>query len=317
MTVLSTGGNIYRGEDIEGVNDHGTETVSLLAANAGVNPLLEPPVDNWGMVGVNTVSEVVVMRCHWDGYPGRVGPADLMAQGLYRLAQGYGCDIVYQSLVWRIPQRWYECQFDQLIEEEAMPLFIVSAGNNLVNGVRYPGRYAFIGHHIWDEEEEPRHPNGYPQVMSIGMTTAFKVRADSSSYNPGHNYVSVVAPGEINIRVAVPPTHHGFDNGTSLSAPLVAGAASLVLSAARDADQDLSSWALRRILEKTAFDINIGELPQFDEEIGYGLISCNNAVNNRDIYQWELEDNTWYLISSNVNPVFGDIKRVMEDFTVR
>ena len=70
-----------------------------------------------------------------------------------------------------------------------------------------------------------------------------------------------------------------------MSAPLVAGAASLILSAARDADQDLDSWELRRILEKTARDVNSGDLLAFDEEMGYGLISCNNAVNNRDIYQ--------------------------------
>ncbi len=322
--------------NIEDLNSHGTFTASLFAANAGTNALTNE--NDWGMMGVNTISEIVVMRAARDRTNiNRLRSPNELAEGLYILAHGCemwgvdgwenGCDVINLSFGSHGLSGAWEAVFARLIQEDEedenfnAPLIVVSSGNDgeEYGGVCYPARYAFWGSRAGYEK-------GYPIVISVGLSDEHKEKVEWSGFTPNHNYVSVVAPGYCSgaphqgILCAYLPEGnfvHWYATGTSVAAPLVAGVASLVFSA----EPSLRAWEVRRIIEKTARDVNANQFVGFDEEIGYGLITCRLAVNNRDFYQWELDDNTWYFLSSNVNPVGGDvrfcdIRRIMEDITV-
>jgi len=199
-----------------------------------------------------------------------------------------------------------------------MPLLCFSVGNDgnseEAHSVGYPARYAFEGTIEGFE-------NGYDCILAVGGTNYLQARMGMSSWTTGENHVSVVATGET-IFQAWPPTAGDQPNyfingsGTSSACPLVTGVVSLVFSQSIDNGAALSSYEVQRIVEKTSRDVNFATAPYFDNLLGFGLIDCEAAVTNLDLYSWELEDDEWYYISTNVDRVYSSVKRIMEEITL-
>lgn len=129
-------------------------------------------------------------------------------------------------------------------------LLVAAAGNN--NQVR------------------PFYPAAYPEVIAVGSTDASDAKSAFSSYGP---WVDITAPGEMIWSTTFDNGFVGW-SGTSMAAPLVAGAASLV----RSYFPELSPSALRWHLLNTTFpvdDLN----PAYGGQLGRGRLDLSAALN--------------------------------------
>ena len=120
-------------------------------------------------------------------------------------------------------------------------------------------------------------PANYPDSFSVGATNIDDLIADFSSRGPsacdGSIFPNVVAPGK-GIKIAYPPFGplypYAYANGTSFSAPHVAGAMALL----RNAFPDISVSKIELALRHSAVDLG-PEGP--DNVYGYGLLDVSAA----------------------------------------
>ncbi|WP_158598254.1 S8 family peptidase [Falsibacillus albus] len=120
-------------------------------------------------------------------------------------------------------------------------------------------------------DETVDYPAAYEGVISVGSVNSQKQLSDFSSYGPS---VDLVAPGE-----DIYSTLYDYEkkstfasmSGTSMAAPVVSGAASLLLSKY----PKLSPAQVEYILEHTADDLGA---KGFDVKYGYGLINLVKAL---------------------------------------
>jgi serine protease len=120
------------------------------------------------------------------------------------------------------------------------------------------------------------YPASYPGVLSVGAVGADLKRAPFSNFN---SEVSLVAPG-VDIFSTL-PTRFGRDNpygylsGTSMAAPMVAGAAALVLAAHPNWTPSQVSSRLR----SSARDLTLNDdTPGFSPFFGDGLLDAAEAI---------------------------------------
>jgi hypothetical protein len=113
-----------------------------------------------------------------------------------------------------------------------------------------------------------------PYIISVAATNSSDGLAPFSSYGP---YVDVSAPGD-GIFTTISGTQatsydyaYGYASGTSLSTPITAGLAALILSA----NPSLAPNQVEQILESTAVDL--GD-PGYDTEYGWGRINASKAL---------------------------------------
>ncbi len=154
----------------------------------------------------------------------------------------------------------------------AADIVIVAAAGNARNGDEPPGVLDF--------------PARMPEVIGVGSIDADRVRSPFSFFSARteedkipDGALDLVAPGgvkffedgSLGILSTIPRDRYGALQGTSMAAPLVAGAAALV----RSANPYLTAPQVRQILRDTAVDL--GEVG-WDPEYGYGLIDVAAAV---------------------------------------
>ena len=139
------------------------------------------------------------------------------------------------------------------------------------------------------------YPAAYPQVVAVGSVNAEGKTAEKSASG---EELELVAPGE---KVTSTGLLHGtiVESGTSLAAPHVTGAASLLWQK----DMSVSADFIRGLLKKSA------NLCGDTEEYGEGLIDYEYALRIYDEYKEEYEkgrDNGIGIIPENPNtvPVF-------------
>ncbi|WP_194841423.1 S8 family serine peptidase [Sporosarcina obsidiansis] len=106
------------------------------------------------------------------------------------------------------------------------------------------------------------YPASYEHVISVGAVDQQNSRAAFSNYNP---YVSVVAPGT-EIYTTDLSNSYSSVNGTSFSAPMVAGAAAI----AKSLQPDVTPQQIKGLLEDTATDLGN---PGKDSHFGAGLLN--------------------------------------------
>ncbi|MDP3913867.1 MAG: S8 family serine peptidase [Bacteroidota bacterium] len=124
------------------------------------------------------------------------------------------------------------------------------------------------------------YPANASNVIAVGNSTATDNRATTSCYQNGS--IDFVAPGE-NIKTTLPGSLYTTESGTSLSCPLVAGVAGLLLSK----DPTLTNYRIREILSRTCDKPHSGFIYQYstakaygswNQEMGYGRINALSAM---------------------------------------
>ncbi len=111
-------------------------------------------------------------------------------------------------------------------------LFVAAAGNSAVN-----------------TDLSPTYPNAYdaPNILSVAATDNTDALASFSNWGPATTDIG--APG-VSVLSTLPSGTYGFTSGTSMAAPMVSGAASLVLAAC-----PMTTAALKADLMGTADEI--------------------------------------------------------------
>jgi hypothetical protein len=230
---------------------HGTAVSSVVAA----------PENGIGLVGIYPQAELG----EWD--TGQLLVSDVIQGIEHALDAGPG--VINMSLGFD--------GYDRLLADEvdvavgAGTLLVAAAGNDFLQG------------------NAQHSPAGLPHVLTVASTDQ---QNHSSFFSNRSLAVDLAAPGE-NIPVAVPTwassSGYASGDGTSFSAPLVAGAAAWVWTRRPELDVtqlfDLMRWS--------ATDIDD---PGFDEDTGWGLLDVPAALSdtapavdpdepNEDVYQ--------------------------------
>ncbi|PIG93686.1 S8 family serine peptidase [Gloeocapsopsis sp. IPPAS B-1203] len=166
--------------------------------------------------------------------------------------------------------------FEQLIaNNQSNALFVISSGNSDINSISYPANLASI----------------YSNVIAVGASWGTR-NANNGATTPGDRIsypeiwgsqygtgLTLMGPSEViapyanlngQFRYWGTGSTPGF-NGTSASAPNVAGVASLVWSANRN----LSATRIKQILSQTAFDLGARG---YDTVHGHGFVNADAAV---------------------------------------
>lgn len=227
-------------------NGHGTHVSGTIAA-----------VDNdQGVVGVapqvNLYALKVLDSTGWGYFSGMIAALDWCVNSGVKIDianHSYGSTTDPGSIV----QQAYDNAYAAGI------LNVAAAGNNgtsagTENNVIYPARYA--------------------SVLAVGATTSSDVRATFSCTGPA---VALAAPGQ-NIYSTLPGGRYGAYNGTSMACPHVAGAAAVLLEAARDTwgSSAVSNDYLWSILTSSAQDLGTTGA---DTWYGSGLVRIDYGLN--------------------------------------
>lgn len=195
---LEGNNQIYTGrEDV-----HGTHAAGTIAASKG----------DGGVVGIADGSYVKIMSLKALGGSEGMGSADSVIEAI-RYAEANGAQICNLSFGSReVPE-----EFISVVRDSPM-LFIVSAGN----GDKYE-----IG---FDIDKYPVYPASltFDNVISVANLSFNGKLDDSSNYGPYN--VDIAAPGSL-ILSTIPGNSYAFMTGTSMSAPMVTGAAAMLYSA--------------------------------------------------------------------------------------
>ncbi|MDQ2809967.1 MAG: S8 family serine peptidase [Chloroflexota bacterium] len=116
----------------------------------------------------------------------------------------------------------------------------------------------------------PRYPGGFAEAIAVAATDRDDHAATFSSYGP---FVDLAAPGVDVLSTSWSTDHLGYEwaSGTSSAAPLVAGAAALLLSLR----PDLSADDVQRILEDNSDDLGP---TGWDPHYGAGRLNLRRAL---------------------------------------
>jgi subtilisin family serine protease len=117
---------------------------------------------------------------------------------------------------------------------------------------------------------EAYYPAAYPEVISVGSVGPDRRRSSFSTYG---DHLTLCAPGER--IVSMGRQGYRVSSGTSHAAPLVSGAAALLVSHARRRNRELNGVDVKRILTESAVPL---EGRPFHQETGYGMLDAAAAL---------------------------------------
>lgn len=230
-------------EDTYDDHGHGTHVSGIIAANVS---------NNEGIAGINHGAEIIPMKACTDA--GACPPYETIASVIDSVRRG--ADVINMSLGGPGPcddigQTLYQWVRDQGV------LTVVAAGNSA----------------------KPKNPTISPancdNTLAVGAINPKGKRASFSSYG---DFVDIAAPG-VEVWSTVPPLvsltseHIGYDAypGTSMAAPHVAAAASLIKAAHPDWTPD----QIEQKLIRSATDVG---KPGRDDFYGHGLLNLFAAL---------------------------------------
>lgn len=185
---------------------HGTHCAGIAAANTN---------NGIGMAGLAPNCKIMPVKVLGAG-----GGTTAWVVGGITYAADNGAKIISLSLGGGFPDPALQDAGAYALSKGALP--IAAAGNNGVTTKFYPA--------------------GFDEYLAVAATNSQDVRAGFSNY--GADWVDVAAPGE-DIWSTLPGTSYGFNSGTSMACPLVAGLAGVVKSV----DPSLSPAALRTLIQ--------------------------------------------------------------------
>lgn len=205
----------YGNPDVKGPRpDHGTSVAGIIAANR----------DNG--IGINGIASNVKIMCLRSTPRGDERDKDVALAVYY--AVNNGADIINMSFGKEFsPQKKFVDDAVKYAEERGV-LIVHAAGNS---GENVDETASFPSDRYLDKSE----PTNWISVGASTMKLDKKVAAFFSNY--GQNHVDVFAPG-VSIVSTDSSSTYSKNDGTSLSAPVVAGVAALVLSCYPELEPD-------------------------------------------------------------------------------
>ncbi len=249
---------------------HGTHTAGLIAGDG----------TGGTATGVAPGTRLMILRCVPGYYEDMV---EAMQFGL-----DHGADILTTSAGWAEPPealREANRANAEILLAVGIP-WICAAGNGDHAGGHYPVPYDIVSPadcpHPWYGD------GGHSAVIAVGATTALDLMWSASGlgptawnlpppssygdypYPPGLVKPDLAAPG-VDITSTFGPSGYYVYSGTSMAAPLVAGAAAILLQAA----PDLTPAELGRVLEISAVDLAPAER---DNQAGAGRVAIAAAL---------------------------------------
>ena len=237
-------------------DDHGTHAAGTIAAARG----------NGGIAGITDNKYVKVMVLKALGTQYGVGEEKAIIEAI-RYAEANGASICNLSF----GTTEYYPELEKVMRASKM-LFVVSAGNGDAKG---------IGE---DTDQKPDYPSSFDldNVISVANLMFDGSLAESSNY--GAKSVDIAAPGTY-IVSAIANSGYGFMTGTSMSAPMVTGAAAFLYSYRTD----LQLSDIRKVLLETARKIPPleGKLSSNGMLDVYAALNYGRATENADSAQSE------------------------------
>jgi subtilisin family serine protease len=123
--------------------------------------------------------------------------------------------------------------------------------------------------------EEDHYPSGYNHVLSVSAVDRALKKSGFTTYGKS---VDLTAPGSA-IAVLEINEDYGVTQGTSFSAPMVAGAAGLIKSVYPEFDGNQVGELLRVTANDTVYDVNTSST--FRNKLGKGILDMNRALTSQ------------------------------------
>lgn len=243
--VLGSGKKkLAKGKKGDGTDDsvgHGTKVAGIIAAR---------PQTGTGFVGLAPEAEIIPIRQNDENGSGTTGT---MATSIDRaVAAGAKVINISQDTVKPLVAN---STLQQAVENalKADVVVVASAGNDGLDG-----------------SVKETYPAAYDGVLAVGASDRNNERA---AFSQSGDFVGVAAPG-VDVVSTVPKGGQCADNGTSFSAPYVAGVAALIRAKHPD-------WKQRQVvtqIEQTAERVINGH----DRYIGWGVVDPVRALTEDD-----------------------------------
>ncbi|UUU30518.1 type VII secretion-associated serine protease mycosin [Streptomyces sp. CA-210063] len=236
---------LSKGKDADPTNDqvgHGTKVAGIIAAR---------PLDGTGFVGLAPNATIIPIR---QNDADNSGDSDSMAEAItYAVSQG--ADVINISQDTTKPLSNTSKLATAVREALARDVVVVaSAGNDGLDG-----------------KAKNTYPAAFQGVLAVASSDRNNERA---SFSQAGEFVGVAAPG-VDIVSTVPDGGQCTDNGTSFSAPFVAGVAALL----REKHKDWSTAQIVTQIEQTAERSVNGH----DKFVGWGVVDPVRAVQESDL----------------------------------
>ncbi|MFD5077007.1 type VII secretion-associated serine protease mycosin [Streptomyces sp. NPDC058371] len=220
---------------------HGTRVAGIIAAR---------PASGTGFVGLAPESTIIPIRQNdADGH----GTAEKLAYAI-RYAITAKADVINISQDTSNavkPTPLLEQAVDAALAKEIV--VVASAGNDGLGG-----------------NVKPTYPASYKGVLAVAASDRNNERA---SFSQAGDFVGVAAPG-VDMISTVPKGGHCSDNGTSFSAPYVAGVAALIKAKHPDWKQHQIVAQIEQTAERS--------VDQHDRNVGWGVVDPVRALTEDD-----------------------------------
>jgi type VII secretion-associated serine protease mycosin len=238
------GNKIERGSE-DGTTDvvgHGTKVAGIIAAR---------PAKGSGFVGLAPEATIIpIQQNDAEGH----GDTDTLAKAINYAANVARADVINISQDTVTPidsSSELKRAVDKALAKEIV--IVASAGNDGLDG-----------------NVKKTYPASYEGVLAVAASDRNNERA---AFSQSGDFVDVAAPG-VDMVSTVPGGGHCADNGTSFSAPYVAGVAALIKAKHRDWTQQQITAQIMQTAERS--------IPGHDRLVGWGVVDPVRALTEDD-----------------------------------
>jgi membrane-anchored mycosin MYCP len=253
--ALSGGGEDFVGKSngTTDVNGHGTRVAGIIAAQK---------TSGTGFSGIAPDAKILPLRYTGSEDPKKQGNSETMSKAI-RYAASKGVDVINISsdTVAKKPNAGLEAAINAAVAKDI--LVVAAAGNDGANG-----------------KLENTYPAAYDGVLAVGASDRNNERA---FFSQSGRFVDVAAPG-VGMVSTVPKGGQCSADGTSFSAPYVAGVAALMY-------EKYPKWNSQQIAARLAQTANRPGSGR-DSQLGWGVVDPVAALTGADEPQDEPKADT-------------------------